>query len=319
MDPNELGILALKMYRRALIPPCVSPSPGLPVRIDVSARTVYSPAMIEPPSTPGGPQKSATAEPALNKDTTAPQFDFDSVKRIFKRLGPMGPLTLVAASLPAIGGFLLLGTMGWTGAWLRDHGNLGIGLFITGFAVLAGLALLPTYAQSVLAGWAFGFATGSMSAMAGIFGASVIAYLIAKRAAGDRVVRLIEEQPKWRAVYDALVRSGPGRALLTVTLLRIPHNSPFAITNLVMASCRVPLWIYALGTVVGIAPRTLLAVYLGARAQTTDFAMPSEKWLYIVWVVGALLAVAVIGTIANHAIKRVTAGMASDGGPSPAP
>jgi hypothetical protein len=61
----------------------------------------------------------------------------------------------------------------------------------------------------------------------------------------------------------------------------------------------------------------LLAVYLGARAQSTDFAMPSQRWLYIVWVAGALLAVAVIGAIANQAIKRVTVGMASDDKASP--
>ncbi len=281
-------------------------------RIDAIARPVYAQMMTEQQNT-SDCQNAACSEDAGNDSPASEQFDFGAAKRVFRRLGPMGPLALVAASLPAIGGFVLLGTMGWTGAWLRVHGAAGVGVFIAGFAVLAGLALLPTYAQSVLAGWAFGFATGSFAAMAGITGASLIGYLIARRAAGNRVVSLIEEQPKWRAVYDALVRSGPGRALLTVTLLRIPHNSPFAITNLVMASCRVPLWIYAVGTVVGIAPRTLLAVYLGARARSTDFAMPSEKWLYIVWVAGALLAVGVIGLIANQAVKRVTAGMATDG------
>lgn len=274
--------------------------------------------MDEQPPIPDDPQP-AESEPVAHAGQKNDQpYTFEDLKRGFRCLGPMGPMAIIAASLPAIGGFVVLGTMGPIGAWLRDHGTLGVGVFVTAFAVLAGLALLPTYAQSVLAGWAFGMATGSVAAMAGIAGASLIGYGVARRGAGDRLVKLIDEQPKWRAVYDALVRSGSGRALLTVTLLRIPHNSPFAITNLVMASCRVPLWIYAVGTVVGIAPRTLLAVYLGARAQSTDFALPSERWLYIVWVVGALLAVAVIGAIANQAIKRVTVGMASNDEASPA-
>lgn len=269
--------------------------------------------MDDQPSIPNGPRQTGSEPVAHEGRPSDRPYTFEDLKRGFRRLGPMGPMAIIAASLPAIGGFAVLGTMGPMGAWLRDHGTLGVGVFITAFAVLAGLALLPTYAQSVLAGWAFGMATGSVAAMAGIAGASLIGYAVARRGAGDRFVRLIDEQPKWRAVYDALVRSGPGRALLTVTLLRIPHNSPFAITNLVMASCRVPPWIYAVGTVVGIAPRTLLAVYLGARAQTTDFAMPSEKWLYIVWVAGALLAVGVVGAIANQAIKRVTGVEAADG------
>lgn len=227
----------------------------------------------------------------------------------------MGPLAIVAGSLPAIGGFLLLGTMGWTGTWLREHGDLGVWIFIAAFAVLAGLALLPTYAQSVLAGWAFGFGVGSGSAMAGIAGAALIGFLIARKAAGDRFVGLIEEQPKWRAVYDALLRSSPGRSLLTVTLLRIPHNSPFAITNLVLAACRVPAWIYMLGTVVGIAPRTLLAVYLGARARSTDFAVPKDRWLYVFAVVGALLVITIIGLMAKKAVERVTVQNSVDGKP----
>jgi uncharacterized membrane protein YdjX (TVP38/TMEM64 family) len=269
--------------------------------------------MTEQPNIPSDSEKPAAAQSA---SAGAKPFDLDAAKRIFSRLGPMGPLAIVAASLPALGGFLLLGTMGWSGAWLRHHEGVGIGVFIVGFSVLAGLALLPTYAQSVLAGWAFGFATGSVSAMIGITGASLIGYLIARWAGGDRAIVMINEQPKWKAVYDALIGSSPGRALLTVTLLRIPHNSPFAITNLVMAGCRVPAWIYMVGTVIGIAPRTLLAVYLGARAQTSDFAVPKDRWLYIASVVAILVVVTIIGAIANQAVKRVTAGMSSGDGPS---
>jgi uncharacterized membrane protein YdjX (TVP38/TMEM64 family) len=265
---------------------------------------------------PNDPRPAESKPVAYAGRKAGEPYTFEDVKRWFRRLGPMGPMAIVAASLPAIGGFVVLGTMGPMGAWLRDNGNLGVAVFIAAFAVLAGLALLPTYAQSVLAGWAFGLFVGSTAAMAGITGASLIGYLVARRGAGDRLVELIDEQPKWRAVYDALIRSGSGRALLTVTLLRIPHNSPFAITNLVMAACRVPPWVYIVGTVIGIAPRTILAVYLGARARHTDFAMPHERWLYVVWVAGAVLAIAVIGAIANHAVKRVTAGMTSDGDPS---
>ncbi len=272
--------------------------------------------MDEQLPTPDEPQR-AESEPVAHAGRKAGDpYTFQDLKHGFRRLGPMGPMAIIAASLPAIGGFVVLGTMGPMGAWLRDHGSLGVAVFIAAFAVLAGLALLPTYAQSVLAGWAFGLATGSTAAMAGITGASLIGYLVARRGAGDRFVKLIDEQPKWRAVYDALIRSGPGRALLTVTLLRIPHNSPFAITNLVMAACRVSPWVYIVGTVIGIAPRTVLAVYLGARARHTDFAMPHERWLYIVWVAGAVLALAVIGVIANHAVKRVTAERSGDDNPS---
>jgi uncharacterized membrane protein YdjX (TVP38/TMEM64 family) len=253
------------------------------------------------PDEPVSSTEEALSEPLAYTSTARPQ----DVRAILRRLGPVGPLALIAASMPALGGFLLLGTMKWSGPWLRENFTAGLWIYILGFAVFAGFALLPTYAQAVLAGYAFGLYTGSAAALAGIVGAAVIGYLVARRAAGDRVVALIEEQPKWRAVYDALVRCRPARALLIITLLRVPPNSPFAITNLVMASCRVRPLTYIAGTLVGIAPRTVAAVFIGATASELDFSVSSHRWYFIGGIVLTLIVIGIIGAIANRAIQRV--------------
>jgi uncharacterized membrane protein YdjX (TVP38/TMEM64 family) len=273
--------------------------------------------MNEDPKTAG--DGADAGQTSASRQGTSSTFDIRDVKAVFRRLGPVGVLAAIAATLPAIGGFVLLGTMGWTGAWLKSHGDVGVGLFVLGFAVLAGLALLPTYAQSVLAGWTFGLATGSTAAMVGIAGAAAIGYFIARRASGDRVVDLIEEQPKWKAVYTGLLGRSSGKTLLIVTLLRVPHNSPFAISNLVLAACRVPLWIYLVGTVVGIAPRTVLAVFLGARASSSNFSVPEDRWLFILGVATALVVLGIIGAMANQVLKRFTPAAATDAAPSERP
>ena len=256
---------------------------------------------------PGLPQQSTDSKPAEETpSSTQPAFDAAKVKEVLRRLGPVGILALIAASLPAIGGFILLGTLTWSAPWLQNHGTAGIAVYIVGFAVLAGLALLPTYAQAVLAGFAFGLPLGSTAALCGIAGAATIGYLVARRASGDRVVQLIEEQPKWHAVYDSLVRCGPGKALLIVTLLRVPPNSPFAITNLVMAACRVRPLTYIVGTVVGIAPRTILAVAIGDVADDLDFSKRSNTAFFVGGIVVTLIVVGIIGIMANQAIVKVT-------------
>jgi len=258
------------------------------------------------------PERAREADDATDRSPSSPPgepaaVDFDKVKEVLRRLGPVGPLALIAASLPAIGGFVLLGTLKWSASWLQSQGPTGIAVYVVGFAVLAGLALLPTYAQAVLAGYAFGLAAGASAALCGIFGAASIGYLIARRASGDRVVRLIEEQPKWHAVYDSLVRCGFGKALLIVTLLRVPPNSPFAITNLVMAACRVRPLTYLIGTVAGIAPRTIIAVAIGAAAAELDFSKRSQTWFFVGGIVVTLIVVGIIGLMANQAIAKVTA------------
>ncbi|UCD29216.1 MAG: TVP38/TMEM64 family protein [Planctomycetota bacterium] len=233
-------------------------------------------------------------------------ISWEQVKVYLKRLGPVSVLAAIAASMPAIGGFVLLGTVKWSAGWLQANDELGVVCYVLGFSVMAGLALLPTYAQAFVGGWAFGFQVGVMAAIGGFMGAATIGYVIARRASGDRVVTIIEEHAKWKAVCDALIGGGFWKTLGIVTLLRLPPNSPFAITNLVLASTRVPTVIYLLGTLLGLTPRTVAAVFIGVGAS--DLTLFGPRWLTITGIVSVIVVVIIIGTIANKAVTRVTGG-----------
>ena len=76
---------------------------------------------------------------------------------ILKRLGPAAVLGVVAAVMPVLGSIALYYAMARTnlGPWLKSHGYEGVALYSAAFIVLAGMALLPTYAQSALGGYAF--------------------------------------------------------------------------------------------------------------------------------------------------------------------
>ncbi len=225
---------------------------------------------------------------------------------IWRRLGPAGPLAVLAAGLPLLGEIALIGCLAWLAPWLRAHSEIGLPVYVLVFAVTSGLAILPTHAQSAVGGWVFHFARGAPAAVAGVMGGAMIGYLIARRASGGRVVSLIEEHPKWRAVYEALLGGGFWKTLLIVTLVRLPPSSPFAITNLVLASTRVPPLAYALGSLLGLAPRTAAVVFIAAGVQTLNFRELGSSWMTIVGIVTAVVAVLVIGAIANRAVTRVT-------------
>lgn len=239
------------------------------------------------------------AEPAPLADGPAP-LTFGG---FFRRLGPAGPLAVIAASAPAVAGFTLLGLMPWIAGWIKLHPDAGAILYFACYAVLGGMGFLPTYAYSILGGYAFGLREGLTLALLSYGAASVVAYLIARRASGDRVIQMIEERPKWKAVYDALLGSSLPRTLLIVTLLRLPPNSPFALTNLVMAATKVRPLPFLVGTVLGIAPRTAAVVAIGAL-----FGLESGKpaWFLVSGVIVTLVVLAVIGQLANQAINRVT-------------
>ncbi len=251
-------------------------------------------------------------------ETVASADLFKEVGAIARRLGPASVLAVIAAALPALGGFALLYFIDTASTALREHQNAGLAIYTLVFALTSGLALLPTYAQALLGGWAFGVWIGVPAALVGFTGGALIGYAVARRASGERVTQLINEKPKWRAVYEALLGGGFWRTLGLITLLRIPPNSPFAITNLVMAATRVPLVPYIIGTIVGMAPRTAVAVYFGSRLEG-DFSMGRPWWMILASIICAIIILAVIGHIGNRAIARVTGATTADPEDTPTP
>jgi uncharacterized membrane protein YdjX (TVP38/TMEM64 family) len=229
---------------------------------------------------------------------------------VVKELGPAGILALAWTVFPPLGSVVLYVYMNTTGEWLRGHEAAGIVLYIAGFAFLAGLGLLPTYASAILGGWAFGFSAGFPAAMAGFALGALVGYTVGTLVSGDLVVRMVDRRPKVRAVCGALVGGGAGKTFGIVTLLRVPPNSPFALTNLALASVKVPLWTYLGATLVGMAPRTAAMVWIGGELQglLAEDAAKAEKptWLIVGGIVSVVAVALVIGSLANRALNRMS-------------
>ncbi|XOV75093.1 MAG: TVP38/TMEM64 family protein [Phycisphaerales bacterium] len=131
------------------------------------------------------------------------------------------------------------------------------------FALFTGSALLPTYALSFASGVFFGPVWGSLVAMFGVTFGALVGYGWGILLARKRVMRVVEANPRVKLIRSAIVDRSLKDELVAVTLIRIPPNSPFALTNLIMSSLHVRFVPYFVGTLVGIAPRTLIAVFLG--------------------------------------------------------
>ncbi len=237
---------------------------------------------------------------------------YDSGIRLFKSLGLAAVLGVVWTACPAILGFGLLYFLGDIAAFLRSNPTLGWFGYVAVFVVSAGVGFLPTYGQSFLGGWVFGFALGFPGAMLGFIGGSMIGYVIARGVSRERVLATIDANPKARKVRDALVGRGFWKTLGIVTLIRVPPNSPFALTNLVLASSGVGMLPYVIGTAIGMAPRTAIAVWIAARASATGARdiqqlLDSQPWWVFPATIGLLAVVlGILGWIANRALHEVT-------------
>jgi uncharacterized membrane protein YdjX (TVP38/TMEM64 family) len=232
----------------------------------------------------------------------------------WRRIGAVGPLATVALLVPPVSGILLLGTLPLLGAWLRGHQEIGLVLYLGAFTLLGGLALLPTYAQSVLGGWAFGFGAGWAVTVAGFVGAALVSYAITRRLSGDRIERLLAERRRWHAVYRQLMHTSFGRSVGLITLLRLPPNAPFAASNVGMGALGVPVVPYALGTALGLAPRAGVAVYAGAGLATLDPSNLRDAGTFAASLGLTFATVLLIGWMATRALRRVESAERRAGG-----
>ncbi len=246
---------------------------------------------------------SEAPTPPEQKTETHPNSD-ESIGDIIKRLGPAAWLGIAWTIMPGVMGILLLTNMDPVAEKLDTLGfPQNLLMYIGIFVVTAGLGLLPTYSQAILAGFAFGIAWGFPAALLGFAGASVIGYFIANRVARKRVEQEIHNHPKAEIVRDAFIRHGYARALLILTLLRVPPNSPFALMNYVMSVSGVKLVPFLIATIVGMAPRTLAAVWIGSGIESWD-DRETPKWIFITGIVLVLLILGILGKLANKAIEQ---------------
>lgn len=233
--------------------------------------------------------------------------------------GRAGPAAIVAAILPALGGFILLGSIPTIAPRLAELGPAGLALYIAIFALTSGLALLPTFAQAALGGYAFGLTLGLPGALCGFLGGSIIGYLTARRITGDDAIAGIQRHPKWNAVVRGFFPDTAGdhhhrgfwRTLGIVTLIRFPPNSPFAVTNLVLASVKVDLVPFAAGTLIGMLPRTAVVVYLGTlvEGEVSRDALTDTRpgWFLPVGIALSVAVLLILARLGDLAIKKAVA------------
>ena len=237
----------------------------------------------------------------------------DAIRSTARALGPAGVLAVLWLVAPALLGFVLVANLSAASDWLETLGAAAPFVFALIFAVTSGLGILPTYAQAVVAGWVFGSTVGLVAALGGFVGGAIIGWVVARLVSSRRVEDAIERNPKARVIREALVGRGFWPTLGIVTLIRIPPNSPFALTNLAFAACGVKLLTHSIGAAIGMSPRTAVIVLLSAAAaasgakdlQTFILDGPGT-WVLIGGVVTLIVVFGIITFIAERALSKAT-------------
>jgi uncharacterized membrane protein YdjX (TVP38/TMEM64 family) len=236
-----------------------------------------------------------------------------SSENIFRRaygriaqLGNLTPIALTTTFLPILGGTVLLIFALPLGEWLRANQEIGLPVYLFAVLILCGLAILATNIIGTLGGWSFGFESGIAVLMAGIVGAALVSFLIHSRLVGDQLPKLLAANPKAQAIYKALVGQSVWRTTLIIFLLRLSPAMPFALTNFLMSSARVPLKSFLIGTFFGMLPRSSAVVFVGAGLSELTFDKPQNFWLLVIGIAATFVTIIIIGSVSRRALERLT-------------
>lgn len=189
----------------------------------------------------------------------------------------------LAVVLPGLGVLGLGGVLGEAAEGLREQAGWTLPVFVVAAALLTGLAVLPTHAVSLAAGFVYGLGGGLLGAMGGVLGGSVVGYAVAGRLSSDRLRGWVDARPRGRALASALIDARGWRAVMAVALLRLPPQVPFAMANVLGAMLAVRVWPFVLGTGLGMLPRVALVVWVGDELGSWDMgaAPPASLWLAV--------------------------------------
>ena len=135
-------------------------------------------------------------------------------------------------------------------------------------AVYAGLAVfLPTTPMMAVGGVLFGFWFGLLLTTLAGFVSAIFTFGLARTLGRTFVENILGRKSSAELLekyHDKIARHG----VVSVIVLRIMPIMPFNILNLIMGISKVSVKNYAAGTVVGLVPSNILAVYFGSLALT---------------------------------------------------
>ena len=82
---------------------------------------------------------------------------------------------------------------------------------------------------------------------------------------------------------------------------------PFAFTNFLMASAKVPLKSFLLGTAAGMLPRSTAMVFVGAGLSELTLENTGDSYVLVMGIAATIFSALIIAAISRRALVRLTA------------
>jgi len=187
-------------------------------------------------------------------------------------------------------------------AWVDGLGGWGPVVFCLLYAVAA-VVMIPGSVLTLAAGAKWGPVEGLIYVVVASNLGANLAFGIGRFVARAWVVKLVAKRPHFAAVDEAVGEEG----WKLVGLLRLSPVFPFNVLNYALSLTRVSWFDYAVATLVGMLPATMLFVYLGSVVQlatATRARSPLEWGLFALGLAATVAATVMVTRAARRALRR---------------
>lgn len=198
--------------------------------------------------------------------------------------------------------------------WAQANPLAG-GLVYIACVVVATVLFIPGSGSMMIAGYVFGFTTGTLLSAAAITLGAQCAFLVGRLAARDWVAAKVSANRRLAAIEAGLREE----AFLIVVLTRLSLVIPFNVLNYAYGITAVRGITHLFATAVGMLVPVALYVYLGTLARDigqilSGAATPSALgyWVLSAGIVGISLLTWVMHRAASRALDRHLPAMDSD-------
>lgn len=178
--------------------------------------------------------------------------------------------------------------IGRVSAWVASlRNNPARTLIILAAYVVGSLILVPITILIIATAVVFGPFLGSAYSLAGCLLGAGVTYAVGYFLGKDFIRQITGV--KWARVERRIGQTG----ILAVAIIRLLPVAPFTVVNVISGAFQVPLWQYALGSLLGLVPG-ILAINLFAHQFESAIRNPGIGSFLLF---GALIVITVLGTL----------------------
>ena len=170
----------------------------------------------------------------------------------------------------------VLSRLEWIQSYVNYYEGFSSAIFVI-FYVIANSLFIPQFALGLAGGLIFGFPVGFFLVTAGILGSAQTYYWLAKWLGRPFLERFGWVELQLFRNYLTNIHTW------TLAALRLNPMIPYHPLNASSGLYSVPVFQYLLGTVLGLSPRALVYVFLGASltAENSMFYLAVSSWVVV--------------------------------------